>query len=128
MIIWANKTAEKVIEALKIDGWVRNIIWILDSYWTSKKEILWIPVLWKLNIFEKIINEREIEEIIMCDNLEHTLNISIFCQNNWLIFKQSQNHHWLSNIKTEFYKSDNWVNFFWFDWKNNKKNKKNFSL
>ena len=117
LIIWANKTAEKVIEALKIDGWVRNIIWILDSYWTSKKEIWWIPVLWKLNIFEKIINEKEIEEIIMCDNLEHTLNISTFCQNNWLIFKQSQNHHWLWNVKTEFYKSDNWINFFGFDWK-----------
>ena len=120
LIIWANKTAEKVIEALKNDGGVRNIVWILDSYWTSKKEILWVPVLWKLNIFEKVIKDKQIEEIVQCDNFEHTLNISVFCKNNWLIFKQSQDYHWLWNIKTEFYQSENWLNFFGFDWKNKK--------
>lgn len=121
LIIWANKTAEKVIEALRKDWWVRNIVWILDSYWTSKKEILWIPVLWKLNSFEKIILEKNIEEIVQCDNFEHTLNISTFCKNNWLNFLQTQNFHWLSNFETKFYKSEDWINFFWFDWKKLKK-------
>jgi len=111
LIIWANRTAEKVIESLKKDWWVRNIVWILDSYWTSKKEILWVPVLWKLNSFEKIIKEKNIEEIVQCDNLEHTLNILTYCKNNDLIYSQSQNHHWSSGFNTDFYKSDNWISF-----------------
>lgn len=108
LIIWANSTAENVIKSLQSDAWIRNIIWVLDAYWTKKKEINWIPVLWKMNIFEQIIKEKKIEEIIQADNLEQTLNIVNFCERNWLWYYLSPSLSWVYHDNIDVYRLNSW--------------------
>jgi len=120
LIIWANLTAESVIKSLQSDAWIRNIIWVLDAYWTKKKEISWIPVLWKMNVFEEIIKEKWIEEIIQADNLEQTLNIVNFCENNNLDYYLSPSLSWVYHEDTDVYRLNSWEALIYLK-KNNKR-------
>lgn len=106
LIIWANLTAESVIKSLRWDAWVRNIIWILDAYWTKKKEIFWVPVLGKMNIFEEVVKENWIEEIVQADNLEQTLNIVNFCERNWIDYYLSPSLSWVYHENTDVFRLD----------------------
>lgn len=94
LIIWANKVADKLIASLRAYDTVRRVVWILDAYWTKRKEIGWVKVLGKMNIFEQIVNEYWIEEIIQTDNMEQTLNIVNFCENRWISYFMSPTLTW----------------------------------
>ncbi len=86
LIIWANQNAKNLIQSLRKSNSIRQIVWILDAYWSKLKEIDWVKILWKMNKFEKIINDHNIEEIIQADNLEQTLNIVTFCENKGISY------------------------------------------
>ena len=86
LIIWANQNAENLINSLNKSNSIRQIIWILDAYWTKLKKINWVKVLWKMNKFEQVINDYNVEEIIQADNIEQTLNIVTFCENRAIAY------------------------------------------
>lgn len=107
LIIWANINTENLIKSLKNNNSIRQIIWIIDAYWTKKKEISWIKVLWKMNKFEQIINDFKIDEIIQTDNQEQTLNIVTFCENRWISYFQVPSlSSWLFHENLEVYYLD----------------------
>ena len=80
LIIGANITAENVIQFLQKNSPLHNIVGILDAYGTKKKNIGGIPVLGKMNVFEKTVDQYGIEEIIQADNIEQSLNVVNFCE------------------------------------------------
>ena len=108
LIIWANQSAENLIKNLLKNGSIRQVIWIIDAYWTKKKEIMWIKVLWKMNKFEQVINKYNVDEIIQADNQEQTLNIVTFCENRWISYYLIPSlSSWLFHENLEVYYLDN---------------------
>ncbi len=84
LIIGANKTAENLIKNLQTNEPYYEAIAILDAYGTKKKEILNVPVLWKMNSIEEIILEKNIKVIMQADCIEQSLNIIQLSEKNHL--------------------------------------------
>jgi len=89
LIIGANKAAEKVILHFQKNISQQYPFAILAPYGCKKKDLFSVPVLGKLNALEKVVKEKNINEIIQCDGVEQSLNILNFCEGNFLNFKIS---------------------------------------
>ena len=107
LIIGANQTAEDLVASLQSQGLIRNIVWVIDAYWTKKTEILWVPILGKMNKFEKVIESYWVEEILQADNLEQALNIVNFCENRGISYFLSPSlNAWLYHENLQIYYFD----------------------
>jgi FlaA1/EpsC-like NDP-sugar epimerase len=84
LIIGTNRSASKLLQALRTLSSKHRPVAILDGYGSNKKEIAGVPILGKLNILESTVDKYEINEIIQVDNIEQALNIITFCQKKGL--------------------------------------------
>ena len=84
LIIGTNRSAAKLLQMLKGLSSKHRPVAILDGYGSRVKEVAGVPVLGKLNLLESTVKDLDIHEIIQVDNLEQTLNIITFCQQNGL--------------------------------------------
>ncbi len=83
LIIGANRPAEEIIKhLLKHKSHIKPVA-IIDAFGSGKSVIAGIPVVGKMNMFEKAIAQHGIDHILQVDHLEQTLNIINYAlQNN----------------------------------------------
>ncbi|MDF2378975.1 MAG: hypothetical protein P1V18_01990 [Candidatus Gracilibacteria bacterium] len=84
LIIGSNRGVKRFINKLKKNTSPYIPVAILDGYGTKLEEISGVPVLGKLNLLEKVVDEHQIDVIVQGDNIEQVLNISSFCKKNAL--------------------------------------------
>ncbi len=75
LIIGGNRPAEAIIKLLINNKSYIKPVASINAHGGNKKMIHGIPVLGKMNIFEKTIAEHDIDIIIQTDHLEQSLNI-----------------------------------------------------
>lgn len=83
LIIGSNRPAHEIIKILiKTKSHIKPVA-IIDAHGSSKKVIHGIPIVGKMNLFEKTIADHNIDIILQTDNLEQSLNIINYAlQNN----------------------------------------------
>ncbi len=83
LVIGANRPAEEIIKhLLKTKSHIKPVA-IIDAHGSGKSMIAGVPVVGKMNLFEKAIAEHNIDHILQTDHLEQTLNIINYAlQNN----------------------------------------------
>lgn len=86
LVIGSNRVAEKMILHLQKSHASLQPVAILDGYGSSLKEIAGVPVLGKLNKLEEVVREYKIDSILQADNIEHTLNLIAFAEENKLVY------------------------------------------
>ena len=83
LIIGANRPAEEIIKLLLATKSYIKPVAIIDAYGNGKSIIAGVPVVGKMNMFEKAIAQHKIDNILQTDHLEQTLNIINYAlQNN----------------------------------------------
>lgn len=83
LVIGTNRPAEEIIKLLATNKSHIKPVAVIDAYGSSKKMICGVPVVGKMNLFEKTIADHDIDMILQVDNLEQTLNIVNYAlQNN----------------------------------------------
>lgn len=75
LVIGTNRKAKDTIARLQKKHSRFQVVAVLDAYGSKEQSIANVPVLGKLDKFEKTINTCDIEHIIQVDNIEQTLNI-----------------------------------------------------
>jgi len=84
LIIGSNRGVKSFVRELKKNVSPYVPVAILDGYGTKQKELAGVPVLGKLNVLEKTIDEHHIDAIVQGDNVEQVVNIVHFCEKNHL--------------------------------------------
>ena len=83
LVIGANRPAEEIIKLLLDSKSHIKPVAIIDAYGSGKSIIAGVPVIGKMNMFEKAIAQHKIDNIVQTDNLEQALNIINYAlQNN----------------------------------------------
>jgi len=83
LIIGANRPAEEIIKMLINTKSHIKPVAIIDAYGGGKSIIAGVPVVGKMNMFEKAIAQHAIDNIVQADHLEQSLNIINYAlQNN----------------------------------------------
>lgn len=75
LIIGANRPSQEIIRLLITEKSHLKPVAVIDAYGGKKTMIHGIPVVGKMNKFEKTIADHDIDVILQVDNLEQTLNI-----------------------------------------------------
>ncbi|MCF7906072.1 hypothetical protein K9L63_02690 [Candidatus Gracilibacteria bacterium] len=87
LIIGANRTAEKLIEAITRNPYAPyKIRGAIDPYGLTKT-LKGSVILGKLDKLETVCEQEKITAIIQCDAFEHTLNIISFCDEKKIKFQ-----------------------------------------
>ncbi len=83
LVIGANRPAEELIKhLLRTKSHIKPVA-IIDAFGSGKSQIAGVPVVGKMNLFEKAIAQHDIDHILQVDHLEQTLNIINYAlQNN----------------------------------------------
>ncbi len=89
LIIGANRDAERIIEALQKSSSRHIPTAVLAPYGSKKKELLGVVVAGKLDALERVVEQFSIDEIFMCEGIEHSENIASFCRNKGIPLKIS---------------------------------------
>lgn len=89
LVIGANRNAENIIEKLISNFSHHKPVAILSPYGSKKKEISGVPIFGKLDALEKIFIEKKIDEIFLCDGIEHSENLASFCRNKGIPLRTS---------------------------------------
>ncbi|MBU0727485.1 hypothetical protein KKA95_02265 [Patescibacteria group bacterium] len=83
LIIGGNRPAHEIIKILITNKSHIKPVAVIDPHGTSKGVIHGIPVVGKMNVFEKTIADHDIDIILQADNIEQSLNIINYAlQNN----------------------------------------------
>ncbi|PIZ71452.1 hypothetical protein COY07_04935 [Candidatus Peregrinibacteria bacterium CG_4_10_14_0_2_um_filter_43_11] len=106
LIIGSNRGAERIIHVLMTKKSHIKPIAIIDAHGSSKSMIHGIPVVGKMNRFEKTIADHNIDLILQTDNLEQTLNIINYAMANNIKYLMPpellgifQGHHTLEEVE-----------------------------
>ena len=75
LIIGSNRPSEHIIRMLIRSKSHIKPVAVIDAHGNNKKVIHGIPVVGKMNLFEKTIADHDIDIILQVDNLEQSLNI-----------------------------------------------------
>ncbi len=89
LVIGANKNAEAIIEKLIKNFSHHKPVAILTPYGSKKSHISEVPILGKLDALEKIFLSENIDEIFLCEGIEHSENLSSFCRNKGIPLRTS---------------------------------------
>lgn len=89
LVIGANKSAEKIIGNLIENSSFHKPVAILTPYGSRKKELFDVPVLGKLDALEKVFQTKNIDEVFLCEGIEHSENLSSFCRNKGIPLRTS---------------------------------------
>ena len=82
LIIGTNRPSQEIIRMLITEKSHMKPVAVVDAYGSNKKVIHGIPVVGKMNVFEKTIADHDIDVIIQVDNLEQSLNIINYALSN----------------------------------------------
>jgi FlaA1/EpsC-like NDP-sugar epimerase len=83
LVIGANRPAEEIIKRLVLAQSHLKPVAIIDASGTGKTIIAGVPVVGKMDMFERAIAAHRIDHILQTDHLEQTLNIINYAlQNN----------------------------------------------
>jgi len=91
LIIGANRPASDIIRLLIAKKSHIKPVAVIDAYGSGKTMIAGVPVVGKLNVFEKTIADYTIDHIIQVDHLEQTVNILNYALDNNLSFAMPSN-------------------------------------
>lgn len=89
LIIGANKDAVRIIENLQSSHSRHIPTAIIAPYGAKKKELRGVPVVGKLDALDRVVHQYTIDEIFICEGIEHSENISSFCRNKGIPLKIS---------------------------------------
>ncbi len=84
LVIGANKAAEKSISLLKKNKSRHQPVAILAPFGATQKHIHNVPICGKLDALEKISEEYDIHEILLCDAEEQMMNLLLFAEGRFL--------------------------------------------
>ncbi len=103
LVIGAGKNAENIITNLLHCNSIHKPVAILTPYGSKKKEIAGVKIFGKLDSLERIFIQENIQELFLCEAVEHSENLASFCQNKGVVLRTSLetigiNH---SQIETE---------------------------
>jgi len=124
LIIGSNRPAHEIIGILiKTKSHIKPVA-VIDAHGSNQKVIHGIPVVGKMNLFEKTIADHDIDIILQVDNLEQSLNIINYAlANNIKYFMPPellgifQGHQILEEIEgmpfLKVHKKKKWWNSIW---------------
>lgn len=75
LVIGTNRPAEALVSMLLTEKSYFKPVAIINAHGGSKKDLFGVPVVGKMNVFEKVIDEKKIDIILQVDHLEQSLNI-----------------------------------------------------
>jgi len=82
LVIGANRPAEEIVKRLiQAKSHIKPVA-IIDAFGGGKSIIAGVPVVGKMNMFEKTIAQYNIDHILQVDHLEQTLNIINYALSN----------------------------------------------
>ena len=82
LVIGANRPAEEIVKhLLRTKSHIKPVA-IIDAYGSGKTIIAGVPVVGKMNMFEKAIAQHSIDHILQADHLEQSLNIINYALSN----------------------------------------------
>jgi FlaA1/EpsC-like NDP-sugar epimerase len=82
LVIGANRPAEEIIKHLiETKSHIKPVA-IIDAFGGGKSIIAGVPVVGKMNMFEKAIAQHNIDQILQVDHLEQSLNIINYALSN----------------------------------------------
>ncbi len=98
LVIGAGRNAQKIITTLIQTQSAHKPVAILTPYGSKKKEISGVKIFGKLDSLEKIFISEDINEVFLCEAVEHSENLASFCRNKGVILRTSLetlgiNHH-----------------------------------
>lgn len=82
LVIGANRPAEEIIRLLTREKSHIKPVAIINAHGGSKTMICGVPVVGKMNHFERAIAQHDIDMILQTDHLEQSLNIINYALNN----------------------------------------------
>lgn len=124
LVIGANRPAEELIKhLLKTKSHIKPVA-VIDAHGSGKSMIAGVPVVGKMNLFEKAIAQYEIDHILQVDHLEQSLNIINYALNNNLKYIMPpellgifQGHQQLEEIEgrpfLKVYRKKHWWDRIW---------------
>ena len=75
LVIGANRPAQEIIRMLVTEKSHLKPVAVIDAHGSKKDMIHKVPVIGKMNLFEKAIAEHDVDIILQVDHLEQSLNI-----------------------------------------------------
>ena len=82
LVIGANRPAEEIVKHLiQTKSHIKPVA-IIDAHGSGKSIIAGVPVVGKMNVFEKAIAKHDIDHILQVDHHEQTLNIINYALHN----------------------------------------------
>lgn len=91
LIIGANRPAEEVIRMLVTEKSHIRPVAIIDAVGSHRTMIAGVPVMGKMNLFEKTIADFAIDHIIQTDHLEQSVNIMNYALDNDITYAMPPN-------------------------------------
>ena len=82
LIIGSNRPAEGIVKLLIEEKSHIKPVAVINAHGGNKKDLHGIPVVGKMNLFEKTIAEKDIDIILQVDHLEQSLNIINYALSN----------------------------------------------
>ncbi len=124
LVIGANRPAEELIKQLiRTKSHIKPVA-IIDASGTGKTIIAGVPVVGKMDLFERAIAQYQIDHILQTDHLEQTLNIINYALSNNLKYIMPpellgifQGHQTLEEIEgrpfLKIHRTKQWWNEIW---------------
>jgi FlaA1/EpsC-like NDP-sugar epimerase len=82
LVIGANRPAEAIIRHLLENRSHIKPVAVIDAFGSGKSQVAGVPVVGKMNVFERSIAQHDIDHIIQADHLEQSLNIINYALSN----------------------------------------------
>lgn len=82
LIIGANRPAKQIIQLLVDTKSHIKPVAVIDAHGRQKGEFAGLPVVGKMNVFEKAIDDHKIDYILQVDHVEQSLNVINFALQN----------------------------------------------
>jgi len=89
LIIGANRASEETVHQLLKQNSRHQPVAILTPFGSSKREIAGVPILGKLDALERTVEQKNIQEIFLCDGIEQMMNLLLFAEGRFLDFRVS---------------------------------------
>ena len=86
LLVGVTRESKYIVKQLQQHQFPLHIVGIVDSSGVKDKEIEGVPVLGKLNVFKKLLDEQGITHVIQASDLEHVTTIMLECQKRELTF------------------------------------------
>lgn len=89
LIIGTNQDAQRIIYNLITSSSRHVPVAIISPYGSKHKSFHNVPVVGKLDALERAVQEYSIDEIFMCEGVEHSENLASFCRNTGMVLRTS---------------------------------------